>query len=364
MKRDTIHHSAFLAVFSTLIVLAGLTRTFAKVDRFTATYFDEMSGLSSNYVNDIEKDDFGFFWLATEKGLVRFDGLNFLEINQQFGLPTLSLTSIERHGNRLSLIFENSSGYIFNLDNHTVLLKMQDPVVDIAWLRQDVLTVLYTSGKIEKLVGYKRVASVTYPWSGATSYLSAANGQLVIGDYYKGVAVLDTGRLSMQATLPLVSDGIKKRPGSNRGDLFFYSNDTLFSLNKDRQLITHGRLSCLPPNTVVTGSSINLQAKPSNCVVVRMADSETVEAGTLLAYPNPTAGDVRVNYEMLEAGKATFMLYDLTGKMVMFREEQHDDAGQYQLELKLTDKYLSNGLYFLRVIRNDRADELRILLTE
>ncbi len=48
----------------------------------------------------------------------------------------------------------------------------------------------------------------------------------------------------------------------------------------------------------------------------------------------------------------------------MFREEQHDDAGQYQLELKLTDKYLSNGLYFLRVIRNDRADELRILLTE
>ena len=117
-------------------------------------------------------------------------------------------------------------------------------------------------------------------------------------------------------------------------------------------------------STVVTGSSINLQAKPSNCVVVRMADSETVEAGTLLAYPNPTAGDVRVNYEMLEAGKATFMLYDLTGKMVMFREEQHDDAGQYQLELKLTDKYLSNGLYFLRVIRNDRADELRILLTE
>ena len=64
--------------------------------------------------------------------------------------------------------------------------------------------------------------------------------------------MLDTGRLSMQATLPLVSDGIKKRPGSNRGDLFFYSNDTLFSLNKDRQLITHGRLSCLPPNTVVT----------------------------------------------------------------------------------------------------------------
>ena len=149
----------------------------------------------------------------------------------------------------------------------------------------------------------------------------------------------------------------------------------VLSVKYDAKSVLNSPVGSVPPianynftmkvnSTVVTGSSINLQAKPSNCVVVRMADSETVEAGTLLAYPNPTAGDVRVNYEMLEAGKATFMLYDLTGKMVMFREEQHDDAGQYQLELKLTDKYLSNGLYFLRVIRNDRADELRILLTE
>ena len=39
--------------------------------------FDNISkanGLSSNYINDIVKDNFGFIWIATNDGLCRYDG--------------------------------------------------------------------------------------------------------------------------------------------------------------------------------------------------------------------------------------------------------------------------------------------------
>src|SRR5690606_22432398 len=34
-------------------------------------------GLYTRAINDLSKDQFGFIWLATEDGLIRFDGINF-----------------------------------------------------------------------------------------------------------------------------------------------------------------------------------------------------------------------------------------------------------------------------------------------
>jgi hypothetical protein len=67
---------------------------------------------------------------------------------------------------------------------------------------------------------------------------------------------------------------------------------------------------------------------------------------------------------MLEPGSAIFQLYDITGKLLLTREQQHEEPGQYQLDLSLTNAYMAHGLYFLRVIRDGRASELKILFTE
>jgi hypothetical protein len=114
----------------------------------------------------------------------------------------------------------------------------------------------------------------------------------------------------------------------------------------------------------VSGTSVNLQAKPNNCVALRTIDGVDDEMASLVAYPNPTSGDFKVSYEMLEPGSAIFQLYDITGKLLLTREQQHEEPGQYQLDLSLTNAYMAHGLYFLRVIRDGRASELKILFTE
>ena len=45
-------------------------------------------GLPSNIVYDIKQDKIGYLWIATEKGLVKFDGDNFIQVNK---LKTSSL---------------------------------------------------------------------------------------------------------------------------------------------------------------------------------------------------------------------------------------------------------------------------------
>ena len=47
------------------------------------TYYSESNGLLSNQVRDVARDTFGFFWIATDAGLLRFDGLEFTNYTQE-----------------------------------------------------------------------------------------------------------------------------------------------------------------------------------------------------------------------------------------------------------------------------------------
>ena len=50
---------------------------------YLAPLFDINSGLPHNEVNDIVKDDVGYIWIATDNGLSRFDGYNFINFNHE-----------------------------------------------------------------------------------------------------------------------------------------------------------------------------------------------------------------------------------------------------------------------------------------
>src|SRR5688572_25973535 len=50
-------------------------------ERFTVSHYTSENGLPQNSVKDIAADSDGFIWLATEDGLVRFDGRHFKIFN-------------------------------------------------------------------------------------------------------------------------------------------------------------------------------------------------------------------------------------------------------------------------------------------
>ncbi|WP_449397387.1 two-component regulator propeller domain-containing protein [Chryseobacterium wanjuense] len=45
---------------------------------YNVSYYTTDNGLPQNSVKDITKDKYGFIWLTTENGVVRYDGTNFV----------------------------------------------------------------------------------------------------------------------------------------------------------------------------------------------------------------------------------------------------------------------------------------------
>jgi hypothetical protein len=114
--------------------------------------------------------------------------------------------------------------------------------------------------------------------------------------------------------------------------------------------------------TTLSGSAATLALKGGACTVQRSVDGVLDPAYPVVAYPNPTSGDIKVSYETGEAGPVTLEVYDQLGRSVYYFETYHDSEGQYQLEVPLGSYGLASGLYLVRLTRSDNVDELRIIL--
>ena len=64
--------------FSTLIMSSSLMAQ--DLDETNFVRYTRLQGLSNNYISGIVQDSDGYIWVATHKGLNRFDGNNFLSI--------------------------------------------------------------------------------------------------------------------------------------------------------------------------------------------------------------------------------------------------------------------------------------------
>lgn len=74
-----------------------------------SVWYDTDNGLPQNSVKDIIKDRYGFIWLSTENGLVRYDGYNFVSYNH-----------LKLKNNRFSVFFGNiEKDSIYNFTAYT-----------------------------------------------------------------------------------------------------------------------------------------------------------------------------------------------------------------------------------------------------
>jgi hypothetical protein len=116
--------------------------------------------------------------------------------------------------------------------------------------------------------------------------------------------------------------------------------------------------------SIVPNSSITLSVKPSNCVVLRTTDSEPFVGISPVAYPNPTNGLIRLDYEMENDGLFGVYLFNMTGQLVYRKDLIQEVVGSHHLEIDLRAAGLESGLYMMRVIRNDSQNDLRILIVD
>lgn len=83
----------------------------ANAQQYNFNQYTIANGLPSNTVYDIKQDKDGFIWIATESGLVRFDGRNFVTFTTQDGLPS----------NDILLLFPDSKGRMWIASMHNSL---------------------------------------------------------------------------------------------------------------------------------------------------------------------------------------------------------------------------------------------------
>ncbi|MFZ4463328.1 MAG: ligand-binding sensor domain-containing protein [Bacteroidales bacterium] len=83
--------------FSFLFLLCILfTAPNASAQEPVYRHYTTLNGLSSSETYDVLEDDHKFIWIATDYGLVRFDGFNFLIYDKQNGLPENAVFNLKK----------------------------------------------------------------------------------------------------------------------------------------------------------------------------------------------------------------------------------------------------------------------------
>ena len=88
-----------------LLCLVSFTIGAQEIDEKNFTLYTKLDGLSQNYVNSIVQDSTGYIWIATNKGLNRFDGktfINYFKTSENSPLPENTVTSLRiQHKNEI-----------------------------------------------------------------------------------------------------------------------------------------------------------------------------------------------------------------------------------------------------------------------
>ncbi|MDR9417661.1 two-component regulator propeller domain-containing protein [Gracilimonas sp.] len=112
----------FIWIIGGLIPLLFIQFAFSQEigeENYVVTHFGMEDGLPQSTVNDILQSQDGYIWIATNGGLVRFDGLNFTTFNRS--------NSPNMHYDRIIKIYEDRKGVLW-VTTENGLLRLKDGV--------------------------------------------------------------------------------------------------------------------------------------------------------------------------------------------------------------------------------------------
>jgi two-component sensor histidine kinase/ligand-binding sensor domain-containing protein len=94
---------------------------------FNVSYSDRQHGFAGLFTSDFAEDSNHHIWMASDKGLIRYDGYHYYIYDNQAGLPNMAIESIQMdHQNRLWL---GSDKGVFLIQNDSIF-SIQTPELD------------------------------------------------------------------------------------------------------------------------------------------------------------------------------------------------------------------------------------------
>lgn len=197
MKR-TILLILFLSIFTLKNTFSQKWKAIEKETIFVRTDWDNSNGLPVNTVFRSEQDKYGFIWMATEEGLIRFDGRTFKNFNQN-NVPQIQTPTFN------DLTFSIKGGVYAANSNALVYAEF------------NTINVFPSTANL----GAIRFTAITETAKGEV-YLGTQNGFLVLFDGKEFIKVSPPGDLKIGYIRKLVDSKNKIFTGGPNG---FYSFD-------------------------------------------------------------------------------------------------------------------------------------------
>ena len=205
-----------------LISLSGIAQS------FSIKHLAIENGLSNNYVKDITQDARGCIWIATENGLNRFDGKNFVTYqknNSKIGSNALNTLFYDKDENKL-WIGRKDGLSIFNLsnleiDNYSFKDNINfDNVVDISpaskngiWITKHNEEILFYDKHKKNFTSYSKNNIKGLKESYWCTF-DDGKGNLLVGHAQNGLSIINLKNKTVQNFLNDPNDS-KSLPGNS-----------------------------------------------------------------------------------------------------------------------------------------------------
>ena len=122
-----------MRLYSLIFTCVLLVQVSKAQTSFDVKVLSELQGLSSNRINDIVQDKNGYIWLATDVGVSRFDGENFLNFPDDIAIKLFQDKKISKlvlYDDTLYLVFDVQGCIGFNVNDYGARIITSEPVSD------------------------------------------------------------------------------------------------------------------------------------------------------------------------------------------------------------------------------------------
>lgn len=230
-----------------LLIILYINVSFSTNAQHTNTFYTQYTtknGLPDNSIDDIVKDKQGIIWLATKKGLGRFDGSNFIHFQTNTHADFFKHEEVNKlylHKHYLYLLSRKDG--VLQLNTKTTTFKRITKIgVESMAIHGDTTVILFENGKLELSVNNKSIAKRQFQTGyKASVVLSNSSVFLLLKD--KRLQLLDL-KLQTKKTLKLPLMG---QSGcllhSKKYGVIYAPGDSVYTINDNGTWRTHPELT-------------------------------------------------------------------------------------------------------------------------
>lgn len=226
--------SVYLFLLLPFFLLA--TPTPSRNNSRIAQIFTTVNGLPDNTINDIQKDKEGYLWIATNKGIARFDGKNFISFSKNthpLFFEDNVVNEIQIEDNSIYLISNKFGVQILD----RISLKIKSFITDAVRsfdIKNNRQLVLKNNGNLEMYRHFKKEKTQSFAQFDPKSAIFYRNTIFVLS---QGKGIIQSKDTNLQVEKIILADSVYMRgkmiPSKTYG-LVYATGNRVYVLNKNR----------------------------------------------------------------------------------------------------------------------------------